>query len=152
MAQCAVRQADLDLILLVGTEVAGGYLVRERDCRIAKSRPSGGPPARLRDACSVRILWWILIVESEHSARGRGMRSRLGLPETEYVEKHHAMFGEPIGRRVSELAGNNRPIECSNLIEPHHGRNFQAGSWSSAKQCHMGIGSQDGGVKADNKV
>jgi hypothetical protein len=33
MAQRAVRQADLDLILLVGTEVADGYLVRERDCR-----------------------------------------------------------------------------------------------------------------------
>jgi hypothetical protein len=33
MVQRAIRDDDLELITLIGTEVEGGYLVREKDCQ-----------------------------------------------------------------------------------------------------------------------
>jgi hypothetical protein len=36
MSQRAIREDDLELIMLIGTEVEGGYLVRSKDCQAAE--------------------------------------------------------------------------------------------------------------------
>jgi hypothetical protein len=36
MAQRAIRDDDLDLILMIGTEVGDGYIVLTRDCKAAE--------------------------------------------------------------------------------------------------------------------
>jgi hypothetical protein len=36
MSQRAIRETDLELIMLIGTEVEGGYLVRSKDCQAAE--------------------------------------------------------------------------------------------------------------------
>jgi hypothetical protein len=36
MDQRAISRDDLDLIMLIGTEVEGGYLVRNKDCQTAE--------------------------------------------------------------------------------------------------------------------
>jgi len=38
MVQRAISIDDLDLIMLIGTEVEDGYLVRSKDCRAAERR------------------------------------------------------------------------------------------------------------------
>ena len=36
MAQRAIREDDLDLIMIIGTEVRDGYIVRTKDCQAAE--------------------------------------------------------------------------------------------------------------------
>lgn len=61
-----------------------------------------------------------------------------GLAETKHAEEDRPVRVQPIGRRRTDLAGNDGAIERRQLVEAHERRNVQAGPGGRGDGSHVG--------------
>ena len=70
--------------------------------------------------------------------RSGGERHGLGLAETKHPEEDRPMRVQPIGRRRTDLAGNDGAVKRGQLVETHERGKFQAGPGGRGDGSHVG--------------